>query len=79
MRSVSGRRSFLLPAHQPCSWEVFLAGIALKTLCPGLDFHEKYFYDESGKTLGEIPHRGWLSLSPEVLKRCGDVLLMDMV
>lgn len=25
----------------PAQWEVFLAGTALKTLCPELDFHEK--------------------------------------
>lgn len=28
------------PSH--AQWEIFLAGAALKTLCPGLDFHEKY-------------------------------------
>lgn len=39
--SVLGILSY--PQPTSCAqWEVFLAGAALKTLCPGLDFCEKY-------------------------------------
>lgn len=39
--SVVGIHSYPQPTSY-AQWEVFLAGAALKTLCPGLDFHEKY-------------------------------------
>lgn len=39
--SVLGILSYPQPTSR-AQWEVFLAGAALKTLCPGLDFSEKY-------------------------------------
>ena len=38
--SVVGILPYTQPTSRAC-WEVFLAGPALKTLCAGLDFHEK--------------------------------------